>query len=263
MRVVLGIEYDGRDYLGWQAQKEGPSIQTSLTRAISRVADHPVTVFCAGRTDRGVHATNQVVHFDTDAVRTDENWIRGVNSRAPDAIRVLWVRTVPDVFHARFSATARRYRYYIYQHPIRPSLLRYNCAWTHHILNVPAMVQASTHLLGTHDFQSFRDSECQAKHAVRTISHLTLTQQGALLCMDIQANAFLQHMVRNIAGTLMEVGKGEHPPEWVGEVLAAQKRQAAGPTAPAGGLYLVGVVYPPEFGLPEPVGHLAPSWLAG
>lgn len=255
MRIALGVEYDGTAYSGWQRQAHADSVQAVLESALSRVADAPVTVTCAGRTDAGVHATQQVVHLDPPAQRPERAWVRGVNSNLPGSVAVTWMRGVDERFHARFSATARRYRYVMLSHPVRPALNRDRVAWTWRTLAVEPMHEAARHLLGEHDFSAFRAVACQAKHPVRTVHHLSLTRVGDYLYLDIEANAFLHHMVRNIAGTLMAVGAGEREPDWVADVLAGRDRTRAGITAPGGGLYLVGVRYPESYGLP-PMGRL-------
>lgn len=250
MRIALGVEYDGTDFCGWQRQAHASSVQQALESALSRVADAPVEVTCAGRTDAGVHATHQVVHFDTAAVRPERAWIRGVNSNLPPGIGVRWMRPVPDDFHARFSATARSYRYLILPDPVRPVLRRNRVAWTWRALSPAPMQAAARHLLGEHDFSSFRAVACQARHPVRTVLRLEVAALDDGIRLDIEANAFLHHMVRNIAGALMAVGAGDHQPDWVKRVLEARDRTLAGVTAPSGGLHLVGVRYPERFGLP-------------
>lgn len=250
MRIALGLEYDGTEFSGWQRQAHAPSVQAALERALTRVADEPIEVVCAGRTDAGVHATGQVVHFDTAARRPDRAWVRGVNTHLPAAVGVRWVRPVAADLHARFSAVARCYRYLILSDPIRPVLRRDHVAWTWEALAPDPMQEAARHLLGEHDFSSFRARACQAKHPVRTIHRLEVTALDAGICIDIEANAFLHHMVRNIGGALIAVGAGRKPPAWVADVLAARDRTASGITGPAGGLYLIGVTYPEWAGLP-------------
>lgn len=250
MRIALGIEYDGSAFNGWQRQSHAPSVQAALERALSKVADHPVEVVCAGRTDTGVHATAQVVHFDTHAERSMRSWLLGGNSNLPPEVAITWVRPISEEFHARFKATVRQYRYLILNRGHRPALLRNRVCWEHRPLDVEAMQAAARPLLGEHDFSAFRALACQASHPVRTLHRLELQRRGDLIWFDIEANAFLHHMVRNIAGSLMTVGKGEQPVDWLGELLAGRDRSRSGITAPAGGLYLVKVGYPPEFGLP-------------
>jgi tRNA pseudouridine38-40 synthase len=225
-----------------------------LETAIGAVADHVVQTTCAGRTDAGVHATGQVVHFETVATRPEHGWILGCNSNLPEDVRVRWMRPVADEFHARFCATARQYRYVIQDDRIRPALLRHRISWTRKSLDADRMVAAARHLLGEHDFSSFRSSECQARNPVRTVESLTVRRFGPFVVLDIRANAFLHHMVRNVAGVLMAVGCGERSVEWAQQVLLARDRRAGGVTAPPQGLYLVGVRYPERFSLPEGAG---------
>jgi tRNA pseudouridine38-40 synthase len=251
MRFALGFEYDGASYRGWQRQRHVRSVQAEVERALSRIAAHPVQVSCAGRTDAGVHATHQVVHFDTDAVRPLSGWLMGGNSNLPDSVAFRWLRPVDDEFNARFSATGRAYRYVIFSHALRPALLRNRVSWTFKKLDAERMHEAGQALLGEHDFSSYRAVGCQARHPVRTLRRLSVQRHGDYLYLDLEANAFLHHMVRNIAGTLMCIGNGERPPEWAAEVLAARDRTAAGITAPAAGLYLVAVDYPARYALPE------------
>ena len=249
MKIALGVEYDGSAFHGWQFQGDVRSVQESLELALSRVADHPVTVHCAGRTDTGVHATGQVVHFETDAVRSDRSWILGTNSNLPDDVSVSWARRMPDDFHARFSAVGRHYQYRIINRGYRSALWRNRAVWIHHPLDAAAMHRASQRLVGTHDFSSYRALGCQAKHPVRTIHSLTVRREAEMVIMDVHANAFLHHMVRNIAGVLIAIGKGEQAESWAEEVLALRDRTLGGVTAPPQGLCLTRVDYPPEFGL--------------
>lgn len=249
MRIALGIEYDGSAFNGWQRQSHAPSVQEAVERAVSKVADHPVSVVCAGRTDTGVHATAQVVHFDTRAERRMRSWILGTNSNLPSEVSVTWAQPVAADFHARFKAVSRQYRYVILNRMYRPALLRRRVCWDHNPLEAETMHTAAQVLLGEHDFSAFRALACQARHPVRTIHRLDVTRSGDLIYLDIEANAFLHHMVRNIAGTLIAVGRGERPVEWVGELLAGRDRSLSGITAPAEGLYFVKVVYPGEYGL--------------
>ncbi|WJW74514.1 tRNA pseudouridine(38-40) synthase TruA [Thiohalobacter sp. IOR34] len=249
MRIALGIEYDGSGYCGWQRQKHAPSVQEVVEQALSRVADHPVEVTCAGRTDTGVHATAQVAHFDTEAVRELHSWLLGGNSNLPPAVSITWVKAVAADFHARFSARGRQYRYVILNRLARPALLHQRVCWEHRPLDVAAMQAAARALLGEHDFSAFRAVGCQARHAVRTLHRLELARSGDFIYLDIEANAFLHHMVRNIAGTLMAVGRGDRPVDWVAEVLAGRDRTLGGVTAPAAGLYFVHVHYPEDYGL--------------
>lgn len=252
MRIALGIEYDGAAYYGWQRQKEVISVQEELEKALSIIANHPVTVNCAGRTDAGVHGTGQVVHFDTDAIRKDVAWTLGVNANLPDDIAVRWVKHVDDSFHARFSATARRYRYIIYNGGFRPGILRAGLSHYHMPLDAELMQQAGQYLIGEHDFTSFRALHCQANSPVRCIEYLNITRRNDFIIIDIKANAFLHHMVRNIAGSLIEIGRGNQPVNWLEILLSYQDRAKAAATAKPGGLYLVEVDYPDQFALPRP-----------
>jgi len=257
MRYALGIEYDGKKYCGWQRQNSVVSVQQTLERALSKIANKPIEVICAGRTDTGVNATNQVVHFETEQVRKDAGWTLGVNTHLPDDIAVTWVKTVDDSFHARFSATARRYRYIIYNNRLRSAILSYGISHCHFPLDEKLMHTAAQHLIGKHDFTSFRTVHCQSHSAVRTIQHCHVSRQGQYIIVDIKANAFLHHMVRNIVGSLMRVGQSKEPTEWIKEVLELKNRCMAGVTAPPEGLYFVEVDYPAHFDLPKrPFGPL-------
>ena len=251
MRIALGIEYDGRPYCGWQFQDHSPSIQAVVEQAIGNVAAHPVRVTCAGRTDTGVHAAEQVVHFDTEVVRDDKAWVRGTNANLPKSVSVLWVHTVSDAFHARFSAIRRRYRYVIFNRDVRPAYLAGRVAFCFRPLDVIRMQEAAQYLLGEHDFNAYRAVACQAKSPVRTVYRLDVTRRDELILIDIEANAFLHHMVRNIAGVLMAIGAGEYAPVWANEVLEGRDRSLGGVTAPPDGLYLMEVVYPEAFALPR------------
>lgn len=252
MRYALGIEYDGKNYCGWQRQKEVKSVQQCLEKALSKVANETIDVVCAGRTDTGVNATNQVIHFDFDKPRKDVAWTLGVNSNLPKDIAVKWMKPVSDDFHARFSATARRYRYIIYNSPLRSAILPSGLSFNHQPLNEKLMQQAAQHLVGKHDFTSFRTVHCQSHSPVRTLHHCNVNRLGNYLVIDVKGNAFLHHMVRNISGSLMRVGQGIETIDWIKEVLEAKNRCLAGMTAAAGGLYFVGVDYPVEFDLPKP-----------
>ena len=251
MRIALGIEYDGSGFAGWQRQPHASSVQGALEKALSRVANHEVTVVCAGRTDAGVHATAQVVHFETRAARTPHSWMFGTNSNLPPEVCVTWAQAVDADFHARFSAVGRAYRYIILNRPMRPGLLRNRVSWDYRPLDAGRMADAAQVLIGQQDFSSFRALACQAKHPVREVYALEVHRGGDFVYLDIAANAFLHHMVRNIAGVLMTVGAGERPVGWVADVLAARDRTAGGVTAPPGGLYLVQVRYPARFGIPQ------------
>lgn len=257
MRIALGIEYDGTQYYGWQRQREVNSVQEELEKALSVIANHPVEVQCAGRTDAGVHGTGQVVHFDTTATRKMIAWTMGANANLPKNIAVRWAKEVPDEFHARFSATARRYRYVIYNHMFRPGILATGVSHYHGELDVALMHQAGQFLLGENDFTSFRAVHCQSRSPWRNIMHLNVTRHERYVVIDIKANAFVHHMVRNITGSLIAVGRGEQEPEWIQWLLEAKDRKLAGATAKAEGLYLVDVDYPAVFDLPKaPLGPL-------
>jgi tRNA pseudouridine38-40 synthase len=251
MRIALGIEYDGSRFLGWQSQKQAPTVQDTLEAALSCVADEPLRIVCAGRTDTGVHAHGQVVHFDTDAQRTQRQWILGLNSNLPDDIRVTWARPVTDDFHARFSAFARTYRYSLINRWVRPAINGGRIGWCRWPLNEELMHCAAQYLLGEHDFSAFRSAGCQARHALREISSISVRRDGLRIDIEITANGFLYHMVRNIVGSLIPVGKGEKAPEWIAELLQGRDRTVAGSTAGAEGLSFVSVRYPAQFGLPE------------
>jgi tRNA pseudouridine38-40 synthase len=250
MRIALGIEYDGSRFLGWQTQPGGGAAQDALEAALAGIATQQIRTTCAGRTDRGVHAREQVVHFDTEAQRPGSAWVRGVNALLPDAIAVLWSCEVAGDFHARYSALSRTYRYVLLNRPVRPALAGRHAGWFHQPLDLEAMRDAAACMLGEHDFTSFRSSECQAKSAVRTIASLEIEQSGGRLDFVIRANAFLQHMVRNIVGSLVYVGAGRQEAGWLTEVLQARNRALAAPTFAPEGLYLERVEYGPQWGLP-------------
>jgi tRNA pseudouridine38-40 synthase len=250
MRVALGIEYDGTSYNGWQRQKTGLGVQQRVEEALSVVADHPVEVICAGRTDTGVHATDQVVHFDTHSERSERGWLLGANTNLPDDINVSWVAPVTDEFHARFSATSRSYRYLILNRLQRSALHRHRAWWVYEPLDAERMHEAAQRLLGEHDFSAFRAAGCQANTAVRNLTHISVSRTGDWITLDVTANAFLQHMVRNITGTVARVGLGEERVEWMTDVLESCDRTAGGTAAPAHGLTLVGVEYPAAYGVP-------------
>lgn len=250
MRIVLGIEYDGSHFLGWQTQPGGGTVQDVLEAALTKIAGEPIHVTCAGRTDRGVHARGQVVHFDTRADRPDSAWVRGVNALLPDAVAVLWVRCGTDAFHARYSAVSRSYRYLLLNRAVRPALATRYAGWCHAHLDVDAMRAAARLLLGEHDFSAFRSAGCQARSPVRSLHAVDVERVGERVEFALRANAFLHHMVRNIIGTLVYVGRGKRPPEWVHDVLAARSRALAAPTYAAAGLYLDAVEYPAHWALP-------------
>lgn len=259
-KLALGIEYDGSRYYGWQRQNEVRSVQEKLEKALAKVVNHPVNVFCAGRTDAGVHGTGQVVHFETTSSRADSAWTLGVNANLPDDIAVRWVKAVPETFHARFSATARRYRYVIYNQRLRPAILGNGITHFYHPLDAEKMHRAAQALLGENDFTSFRAVQCQSRTPWRNVMHLNVTRLGPYVIVDIKANAFVHHMVRNIVGSLLEIGCGNQPETWMSTLLAAKDRTLAAATAKAEGLYLVAVDYPAQFALPQPA--LGPLFLA-
>ena len=250
MRVALGIEYAGDAFEGWQTQSHGRTVQDALEAALMQIAQVPVKLMCAGRTDTGVHATAQVAHFDTTVRRPLEAWVRGVNSHLPASVGVLWAVEVDEDFHARFSAESRRYRYVLLNRKIRPGLLRGRVGWTFGPLDVDAMTEAALCLVGEHDFTSFRAAECQAKSPVRQVHSVSVARQGDYVLFDFHANAFLHHMIRNLVGSLVFVGKGRRPVEWMAELLAARNRTLAAPTFAPDGLYLCGVEYPQRWPLP-------------
>lgn len=242
-RLALGVAYDGRRWQGWQSQPGGRTVQDRLEQALAAFATVPVRTVCAGRTDAGVHALNQVVHFDAPVRRDDFSWVRGVNRYLDADIAVQWCREMPPDFHARNSARGRRYRYLLLESPVRPALEAGRCGWTFRPLDGPAMQQAAQHLLGEHDFSAFRSSQCQARSPVRRLERLAIGERDGLLMIDVCANAFLHHMVRNLVGALVWVGMGRRPVGWLGEVLASRDRRLAAPTMAAQGLYLSGVEY--------------------
>lgn len=260
-RVAACIEYRGTAYRGWQRQQPGVrSVQEAVEKALSRVANHPVTTVCAGRTDAGVHASSQIIHFDSAARRSMDNWFHGVNASLPSDISLAWAQQIEPDFHARFSALARRYRYVIYNDPVRPAHLAHEVTWNYRPLDVERMQQAAEVLVGEHDFSAYRAVACQAKSPVKTIHHLRLVRFGQFIVLDIRANAFLHHMVRNIAGVLMAIGCGEKPVGWAAEVLESRDRREGGLTAPPFGLYLVDVTYPERFRFPDR--YMGPHFLS-
>lgn len=255
-RIALGIEYNGSQFNGYQLQSAGTrTVQGELEKALSTVANEPIRLTCAGRTDTGVHATGQVVHFDTPVARELKAWMLGGNTNLPRDISIHWVRQVSDDFSARFSAISRSYRYILYNRKVRSAVFQHNVSWSFELLDADGMNTAAQSLIGEHDFSAFRSSQCQAKHAIREMQAITVKREGDYVILDIKANAFLHHMVRNIMGTLMVIGRGEQPVEWMQQVLQGQDRKKAGITAPAAGLYLINVEYPAEYGLP------ASGWL--
>lgn len=250
VRVAIGVEYAGDAFEGWQSQAHGRTVQDVLERAIGRIAGHAVRLHCAGRTDAGVHASAQVAHFDTSASRELSSWVRGVNSYLPAAVVVRWAVTVDDGFHARFSACGRRYRYLLYNDPVRPALLCGRMGWFHPPLDLEAMQTAAVALVGRHDFSAFRAAGCQARSPVKVMHSVQVNREGRVFAFDFHASAFLHHMVRNLVGALLYVGKGRYPPEWLADALASRDRRCAAPTFPPDGLYLCGVDYPGGWPLP-------------
>lgn len=253
MRIALGVSYDGSAYNGWQSQPGGQTIQDHLESALTAFATQSIHTLCAGRTDAGVHGLMQVVHFDTEVHRDEFSWVRGTNRFLPPDIAVQWAREVPDTFHARASAQARRYAYVLLESPVRPSLEAGRVGWVFRPLDAQAMRQAAAHLIGEHDFSSFRASACQALSPIKTLHELQITRRGAYWRFDFRGNAFLHHMIRNIMGCLLLVGQGLQAPDWMAEVLAARDRDAAAPTFAPDGLYFLGPLYAPDWGLPEHV----------
>lgn len=250
-RVAMGVEYDGSAFHGWQIQEDVRTVQEQLERAIGKVADHEVRVHCAGRTDAGVHALEQVVHFDTRARRSERSWVLGTNVNSPPDVNVLWAKILGSDFHARFGATARHYLYCILSRSTRSALMRHRAVWVHRPLDLNLMRQAAADLVGEHDFSSFRALGCQAKSPVRRVHYLGLERRGQVLELRIGANGFLHHMVRNIAGVLIAVGCGDEPGSWVRELLQVRDRRCGGVTAPPQGLYFLRADYPEGFGLPQ------------
>ncbi|RFC31805.1 MAG: tRNA pseudouridine38-40 synthase [Candidatus Nitrotoga sp. MKT] len=251
MRIALGVEYDGSQYFGWQSQAGGHTVQDALQAALSGIANERILVVAAGRTDTGVHAQEQVVHFNTNVVRPLTAWVRGVNALLPNSIAVLWAHTVPEEFHARFSAQARSYRYLLINRSVRNAMQHGKAGWFHAPLNVEKMREAAQHLLGEHDFSALRAAECQAKSPIKNLAQLDIKKQGNAIVFDLSANAFLHHMVRNIIGCLVYVGKGKYPPQWMREVLEGRERSLAAPTFAPDGLYLRRVIYDVKWELPQ------------
>lgn len=251
MRIALGVEYDGRAYNGWQSQPDVPNVQDTLQRALSQLAGESIAILTAGRTDTGVHALEQVVHFDTQINRPLSAWVRGTNALLPNDIAVLWAHPVSDEFHARFSAQARSYQYVLLNRPSRMGVHHGKVGWFHAPLNVDAMREAASYLLGEHDFSAFRSSQCQAKSPIKHLYEIDIQQQGEMLIVNVSGNAFLHHMVRNIMGCLLYVGKGKHPAQWMEVVLAGKNRKFAAPTFMPDGLYLRHISYEAKWGLPQ------------
>ena len=250
MRIALGLEYDGGPFHGWQSQADGSGVQDALERALSELAGTPVRTIAAGRTDAGAHATLQVAHFDTDAVRPDTAWVRGTNALLPPTIAVRWALPIGAQFHARFAATGRHYTYLLLDRPVRPALLNGRVGWYHRPLAIEAMRAAASTLLGSHDFSAFRAAECQARSPLRTLDRLDIAREDDVIRFDLHADAYLQHMVRNIVGALVYIGGGRQLPAWMSELLQSRDRTRGAPTFAAAGLYLTGVDYPPRWNLP-------------
>ena len=259
-RYAAIIEYDGSQFCGWQRQVHCLAVQQAVEAALSQVANKAVTVSCAGRTDTGVHAWYQVIHFDSSALRTPRNWLMGANANLPDSVRVHWVESMPPQFHARFSAQSRTYRYLILNQPVKSAVLPDGLSWCRFPLSVDAMREAADALIGEQDFSAFRGAGCQSMTPMRNVLSVDFFSRGDIIAFDICANAFLLHMVRNIVGTLIEVGRGKQNPAWLAQLLAARDRTKAAMTAPAAGLYLLDVAYPDTFGLPD---REPPAYLLG
>lgn len=251
MRIALGLEYDGSQFCGWQSQPNGLGVQDALESALASMAQHPLRVHAAGRTDTGVHALMQVAHFDTTTMRPLQAWIRGVNAFLPAGVRVLWAQQADDAFHARFSAESRSYQYVLQVSPVAPAILAGKVGWYHRELDIGAMRTAAALLLGEQDFSAFRASECQAKSPIKHLYQAEITQRGEFILFEFRANAFLHHMVRNIVGSLVYVGNARHEPSWIKDLLQQRDRHEAAPTFMSDGLYLAGVHYDAKWGLPS------------
>lgn len=252
MRIALGVEYFGSSFHGWQSQANGGTVQDALQAALGEIAGQPIGVICAGRTDAGVHASHQVVHFDAPVERPLTAWVRGVNSALSQNVAVRWAQPVTAEFHARFSARGRRYRYLLLNRPQRPGLWSGRVGWFHGPLALAPMQAAARGLVGEHDFSAFRAAGCQAKTPVKTLWRADVRQRGNLFIFDFEASAFLHHMVRNLVGSLVYIGKGTQPPDWIAELLQARDRKQAAPTFSPDGLYFRGPIYEPHWGLPDP-----------
>jgi len=258
MRIALGLEYDGRAFCGWQSQPGGCGAQDALEAALTRMAGHPVRVAAAGRTDAGVHALSQVVHFDSEVARPQNAWVRGVNAFLPPSIRVQWAQEVDAEFHARFSAERRSYQYWLQLSPVAPAVFAGKVGWYHRQLDLDAMREAAALLPGEHDFSAFRAAECQAKSPIKTLYQADIRRHGDFILFEFCASAFLHHMVRNLVGSLIYVGNGNFAPTWMGELLQQRDRTRAAPTFMPDGLYLAGVHYDPRWGLPVCARSLIP-----
>ena len=252
MRIAAGIEYCGTKFNGWQRQKHAPSIQKHVEKALSKVADHPIRIHCAGRTDTGVHALHQVIHFETQTHRENYSWVLGGNANMCDDISMLWAKEVPDNFHARFLATSRTYRYVILNRPTRPAIYSNLVTWERRELDLEKMSLAASALVGEHDFTSYRATSCQAKSPVRVVRRLDIRRVDSYVVLEVEANAFLQHMVRNIVGVLMAIARGEREPQWAKQILLSRNRTMGGVTAPPKGLYLINIEYPEKFNIQKP-----------
>ncbi len=261
MRIALGISYLGSAYQGWQSQPSGRTVQDQLEKALGQFADRPISTLCAGRTDAGVHGLMQVVHFDTEVLRVMNSWVRGTNRYLPDDIAVQWAHEVPAAFHCRASAIARRYAYVLLESPIRPSLESGRVGWVFRPLDQSAMEEAAQHLMGEHDFSSFRAAQCQALSPVKDLRRIQISRHGAYWRFEFEASAFLHHRIRNITGCLLAVGQGLRNPEWMAEVRNARSREIAAPTFSPDGLYFLGPRYEPRWGLPDTVAGF--DWLPG
>ena len=259
MRIALGVEYDGTAFHGWQTQPGGGTVQDALESALAQIAGERIVLVCAGRTDAGVHATGQVAHFDSAVERPLTAWVRGVNALLPRAVAVRWAQPVGENFHARFSALARRYRYLLLNRPQRPGVGHGRIGWFHRSLDVERMQQAAARVLGEHDFSAFRAADCQAKNPVRTMHAAHVRRFGELIVFDFEANAFLQHMIRNLVGSLVYIGQGRQPVAWMSDLLTMKDRRLAAPTFAADGLYLVGVRYESCWGIPEMTETMMPG----
>jgi tRNA pseudouridine38-40 synthase len=251
MRIAAVLEYDGSAFSGWQLQSRGPTVQRCVEAALSKVADEPIRVTVAGRTDAGVHAAAQVIHFDTQAERSGYSWVHGANRHLPSGVALLWAQSIGEEFHARFSATGRHYDYVVLNRPVRPAIVANRVTHEYRTIDVARMKDAASLLIGRHDFTSFRAANCQAKNPVRELRALEISRAGEIVRIHVYANAFLQHMVRNIAGVLLEIGAGERESRWAGEVLEARDRTLGGVTAGPDGLYLTAIEYPNHFEIPR------------